>query len=229
AVNDVQISVATPTLAAGTTTLRTQTVTVPAAPEERTVQIQYLHPATNQWTTINTFLQPEQLWILTTGAKRVVAKADALLYGVTGAQAMNWAQAMGINPNYNTTHFNYDNDLQNNFYTNATYVPDPAYMTGCNAYWEESPTDPKTGQGHWRVPTYDESREIMANDDKAVSYNILRSAYYVYWTSREASLTPYQATTNYWMSGNVYVGASGKVNSVAGTTTIYIVRCVRAQ
>lgn len=102
-----------------------------------------------------------------------IARQDAGLNGIpapiSGTVFMEWYQAAGWTPTWQTT----------------PTVANPA--TGCNAYWEVSPTDPARGVGMWRMPT---QRELMT----------------IWMLRKELLYDGFQplAPTKYWSAPNYY-------------------------
>ena len=79
-----------------------------------------------------------------TPSKVIINKVDVY------AKAMNWAEAMGYRNPY-TGIGNQSLKGANPFTSKMNNVLSDA-PTGCSQYWEDSPTDPLTGKGRWRLP-----------------------------------------------------------------------------
>ncbi|MEL5892694.1 BACON domain-containing carbohydrate-binding protein [Bacteroides sp. GD17] len=144
------VSTTQPTIAGGTTNLRTQTLTIGnnPPPGAREVQVQYYHPIYG-WTNLGSpFVQPEGNYVLTTG--RIVALQD--IPSMYGSATMTWTDAMGIPAEYTYKLFG-----GGMYYT-------PNMPTGCGSY-----SEPGYPAGTWRLPTIDEVDEIAANNWASVA------------------------------------------------------------
>lgn len=133
---------------------------------------------------------------------RLVASADV----TTGT--MNWAQAMGIDLQYNTTKF----WTQGSGSTPVDYPLGVGITSGCAGY-----SEPGYPAGGWRLPTVAELTEIYGKRDKIVGLTTT-SLQAEYWSCGESG-NNYASTRD--MSGSFNQGSSPK-------TINKRVRCVRS-
>jgi len=149
----------------------------------------------NGWQAIKTVNHPNSNYGLSQGTGRLVAKQN-----VSGL--LSWAQALGVDLRYNT----------------ETYRPTTEYVgthdTGCNAYYEGSPTDPVTGKGKWKLPSHS---EVGAMGGQLTKLNMPTDR--EYWTTMVSPTDPNRDVKGYDFNNGW--------NAYSKKTTLYYVRCVR--
>lgn len=156
-------------------------------------QVRFQYEDINGWQNIKTVDHPNSNFGLgTTG--RLVAKQN--LSGM-----LSWVNALGIDSKYSTIQFGASSEY--------TATKD----TGCNAYYEGSPTDPATGKGKWKVPSWNELGSMKSHTTK-LGMPTDRE----YWSTQE-NIANYSTARGY--------SFTNEFNSYSSKGTLYYVRCVR--
>lgn len=106
----------------------------------------------------------------------------ASISDVSGSTRL-WSTAMGVSTEY-------DNKLLGQAGSSPSFPTNPytpTELTGCGAYYEGSANDPKSGQGHWCLPTMQELNEIWNRKDE-LGWN-QRNSGISFWSASEMNET----------------------------------------
>jgi len=180
----------------------------------RTISFQY-EKEPGVWANMLQAPQAKGNFLLKTG--RVVALVDGKAGGITGFERPTWTEAMGIDSDYNLKHFYKENGTRDD---NLNKVYRPTHDTGCGQYWEGDELDPKTGLRCWRLPHFDEIKEISDNCSKG-TIDGLNVANLRYWYSTENPSMPNSAGIMRMRDGSFGINQ--------GKTGGNLIRCVRDQ
>ena len=146
---------------------------------------------------------------------RVVALVDGKRFGTSGSERPTWAEAMGIDEDYNAKHFYKENGSKDDP-LNKVYRP--THDTGCGQYWEGDEFNSETGIKCWRVPHFDEMMEISDNYSKG-TIDGLHTGTQRYWYTSENSTDPTRA--------GIMLVRTGQFGTNQGKTNGMLIRCVR--
>lgn len=148
----------------------------------------------NGWQTFKIASHPSTNYALSNGTGRVVARENL-------SSMQSWVNALGIDTSYGNVRFGASAEY------NATRD------TGCNAYYEGSASDPVTGKGCWKVPSWNELGAM-----KSVLQKLNMPTNREYWSTDE-NISNYTNARGYDFTNSF--------NSYSLKSTLYYVRCVR--